>query len=110
MHRSIGTYKLAAPVAATHIPEIHTPQISLRYSPTWNGGARRRTVFEVGKYYRFTMWAPGPNGGTIAERPQVKITDVDLPLVRVSTIAGDAVINAASMAFVSAREIKPDEE
>jgi hypothetical protein len=40
-------------------------------------------VFEVGKFYRFKMWEPGSNGGTITEYVPCKILEVDcLPSLR----------------------------
>ena len=38
-------------------------------------------MFEVGKFYRFKMWEPGSNGGTITKYVPCKILEVDPPLV-----------------------------
>jgi hypothetical protein len=60
-------------------------------------------MFEQGESYRFTMWEPGANGGTITERAPCRVLEVDCSLVKVRSGGGDEVIiNTGGIAFVSA--------
>ena len=63
-------------------------------------------MFEVGKFYRFKMWEPGSNGGTITEYVPCKILEVDPPLVKIGDGSGtNMIVNTAWQAFVSASEV-----
>jgi hypothetical protein len=60
-------------------------------------------MFELGRTYRFRMWEPSGDGGTMKEFSG-SIVEVSLPLLRVNTeMDGETILNAGSASFVSAR-------
>lgn len=68
-------------------------------------------MFEVGKYYEVKMWEDSDDGGLLTTYGAAKVLEVALPLVKFLkspvTKGDDGIINTASLAFVSAREVKP---
>jgi hypothetical protein len=63
-------------------------------------------MFEVGKYYRFSMLDAKDK---VVEMAACKIVEVALPLVKIRQMAvGEMVINTASLVFVSARAVDED--
>jgi hypothetical protein len=63
-------------------------------------------MFEVGKFYKVTMWEDGQNGGVLTEYGSAKAIKVAIPLVtfRGVTDKTPVIINTASLAFVKAEE------
>jgi hypothetical protein len=64
-------------------------------------------MFEVGKTYRFKMWEDSDDGGIITEYAPCKVVAVEGPLIKVKDFGGqkETIVNAASLAFVSATEV-----
>lgn len=61
-------------------------------------------MFQVGKYYEFTAWDGNKSSKTFTNRG--KVIEVALPLVKISEVpTGEAIINTASLVFISAREV-----
>ena len=61
-------------------------------------------MFEVGKYYYLSILRLGDEGGRVVECGSCKILAVDLPLIKIWTVAeGETILNTSSHVFVSAR-------
>jgi hypothetical protein len=60
-------------------------------------------MFEVGKHYKIKMWADDDNNGIITEYSGCRVLEVQMPVIKIrQTLMQDAIINTASVAFVSA--------
>jgi hypothetical protein len=66
-------------------------------------------MFEIGKFYKVVMWEDSDDGGLLTTYGAAKVLEVFMPLVKFekSPVAhgSDVVINTASLAFVSAKEV-----